>query len=156
MRNYSSRVKISMKFPCKFSLQCPLRVNPRNTQHEEISSALPPTAEVGLARAKALSGLTEMDPSTLLFRRSIVMEYFSPSAEGPCSTRRIRHKTRSPSTLVLARIPAKIGHSFATAGFGLEAFEAAYVNHLVKAEASDWNYWIGGYHHAQAEFTRSL
>jgi hypothetical protein len=45
----------------------------------------------------------------------------------------------------LARIIAKIGHPYAIAELGIEAFEETYVNHLVRAEASDWNYWVGGY-----------
>jgi hypothetical protein len=49
------------------------------------------------------------------------------------------------NVMALARIIAKIGHSYAVAELGLDAFEDTYVNHLVKAEAPDWNYWVGGY-----------
>lgn len=49
------------------------------------------------------------------------------------------------NAMALARLIAKIGHSYAIAELGLEAFEQTYVNHLVRAEASDWNYWLGGY-----------
>jgi hypothetical protein len=38
--------------------ECPLRVKLRNTQHEQMSSALHPTTDVGLARAK---GVTRID-----------------------------------------------------------------------------------------------
>jgi hypothetical protein len=49
------------------------------------------------------------------------------------------------NAMKLARIIAKIGHAYAVAELGLDAFEETYVSHLVRADASDWNYWIGGY-----------
>jgi hypothetical protein len=45
----------------------------------------------------------------------------------------------------LARLIAKIGHCFAVAELGFNAFEEMYVAHLVSSEAKDWNYWVGGY-----------
>jgi hypothetical protein len=45
----------------------------------------------------------------------------------------------------LARLIAKIGHCFAVAELGFDAFEEMYVTHLVSSEAKDWNYWVGGY-----------
>jgi len=47
--------------------------------------------------------------------------------------------------MALARLIAKIGHCFAVAELGFEAFEELYVAHLIGADASDWNYWVGGY-----------
>jgi hypothetical protein len=44
---------------------------------------------------------------------------------------------------------AKTAHSFAIAELGHDAFEETYVDHLVKREAPDWNYWVGGYHRAK-------
>jgi len=49
------------------------------------------------------------------------------------------------NAMALARMIAKIGHAFAVAELGTEAFEETYVNHLVLDEAPDWNYWIGCY-----------
>jgi hypothetical protein len=49
------------------------------------------------------------------------------------------------NAMALARIIAKIGHSYAIAELGFGAFEETYVNHLVKAEAADWHHWVGGY-----------
>jgi hypothetical protein len=49
------------------------------------------------------------------------------------------------NAMMLARMLSKIGHAFAVAELGLEAFEETYVTHLVRAEASDWNYWVGGF-----------
>lgn len=49
------------------------------------------------------------------------------------------------NAMALARLLAKIGHSFAVAELGFEAFEEMYVAHLVGAQAPDWNYWVGGY-----------
>jgi hypothetical protein len=49
------------------------------------------------------------------------------------------------NVMALARLIAKIGHSFAIAELGFDAFEEMYVAHLVGAEAPDWNYWVGGY-----------
>jgi hypothetical protein len=49
------------------------------------------------------------------------------------------------NAMKLARIVAKIGHAYAIAELGLDAFEDTYVSHLIRADASDWNYWIGGY-----------
>jgi hypothetical protein len=48
------------------------------------------------------------------------------------------------NAMMLARMVAKIGHSFAVAELGLGVFEETYVRHLVQGEASDWNYWVGG------------
>ncbi len=45
----------------------------------------------------------------------------------------------------LARMIAKTAHSFAIAELGHSAFEKTFVNHLIRADASDWNYWVGGY-----------
>jgi hypothetical protein len=53
------------------------------------------------------------------------------------------------NAMQLARVIAKIGHAYAVAELGLDAFEETYVSHLVRAEASDWNYWIGGYDRGQ-------
>jgi hypothetical protein len=47
--------------------------------------------------------------------------------------------------MALARLIAKIGHSFAVAELGFGAFEELYVAHLIGADAQDWNYWVGGY-----------
>ena len=57
--------------------------------------------------------------------------------------------------LDLARFIAKIGHCFAVAELGIDAFEETYVTHIfdyeiidgkvVLREARDWNYWVGGY-----------
>jgi hypothetical protein len=49
----------------------------------------------------------------------------------------------------IARMLAKTAHSFAIAELGHDAFEETYVDHLVKREAPDWNYWVGGYHRAK-------
>jgi hypothetical protein len=49
------------------------------------------------------------------------------------------------NAMMLARMLAKIGHAFAVAELGFDAFDATYVTHLVRAEASDWNYWVGGF-----------
>jgi hypothetical protein len=49
------------------------------------------------------------------------------------------------NAMALARLIAKIGHSFAVAELGFDAFEEMYVAHLVGGPASDWNYWVGGY-----------
>jgi hypothetical protein len=49
------------------------------------------------------------------------------------------------NAMALARLIAKIGHSFAVAELGFDAFEELYVAHLIGAEAQDWNYWVGGY-----------
>ena len=49
------------------------------------------------------------------------------------------------NAMKLARIIAKIGHAYAVAELGLDAFEETYVSHLVRADASDWHYWIGSY-----------
>jgi hypothetical protein len=48
------------------------------------------------------------------------------------------------NAMALARLIAKIGHSFAVAELGFGAFEEMYVAHLVGDQAPDWNYWIGG------------
>lgn len=47
--------------------------------------------------------------------------------------------------MALARLIAKIGHAFAVAELGFDAFEELYVSHLVTAEAPDWNHWVGGH-----------
>lgn len=61
------------------------------------------------------------------------------------------------NSLALARMLAKIGHSFAIAELGLEAFEEAYVTHLVRGEdAPDWNYWVGGIPMTQSDSDTSL
>lgn len=49
------------------------------------------------------------------------------------------------NAMALARFVAKIGHCFAVAELGFDAFEEMYVTHLITSEAKDWNYWIGGY-----------
>jgi hypothetical protein len=49
------------------------------------------------------------------------------------------------NAMALARLIAKIGHCFAVAELGFDAFEEMYVTHLVTAESRDWNYWVGGY-----------
>lgn len=49
------------------------------------------------------------------------------------------------NAIALTGIIAKIGHSYAMAELGLDAFEQTYVNHLVRAEAADWHHWVGGY-----------
>lgn len=49
------------------------------------------------------------------------------------------------NAVTLARLVAKIGHSFAVAELGFDAFEETYVAHLVGSQAPDWNYWVGGY-----------
>lgn len=47
--------------------------------------------------------------------------------------------------MALARLIAKMGHCFAVAELGFDAFEELYVTHLMGADAQDWNYWVGGY-----------
>src|SRR6266851_3785731 len=47
---------------CQLSWRTPKRVKLRNTQYEQMSSALPPTADVGLAPAKSLGGVGAFDP----------------------------------------------------------------------------------------------
>jgi hypothetical protein len=47
--------------------------------------------------------------------------------------------------MAIARLIAKIGHCFAVAELGIDAFEELYVAHLIGAEAQDCNYWVGGY-----------
>lgn len=49
------------------------------------------------------------------------------------------------SAMMIARLIAKIGHCFAIAELGFDAFEELYVTHLIGADAEDWNYWVGGY-----------
>lgn len=49
------------------------------------------------------------------------------------------------NAMALSRWIAKIGHCFAVAELGLNAFEEMYVTHLASGEAKDWNYWVGGY-----------
>lgn len=44
--------------------------------------------------------------------------------------------------VTLARLIAKIGHSFAVAELGFDAFEEMYVAHLVGSQSPDWNYWV--------------
>src|SRR5260370_38733673 len=39
--------------------ECSFLVKQRNTQHEQMSSALPPATDIGLARSKALVGSSE-------------------------------------------------------------------------------------------------
>jgi hypothetical protein len=48
----------------------PFRVKLRNTQHEQMTSALAPTADLGLALAKALRGVGAFNPffNPFLFR----------------------------------------------------------------------------------------
>jgi hypothetical protein len=49
------------------------------------------------------------------------------------------------NAMALARMIAKTAHSFAVAELGHDSFEETYVDGLVRAEAADWNYWVGGY-----------
>ena len=49
------------------------------------------------------------------------------------------------NAMALARLIAKIGHCFAVAELGFDAFEEMYVSHLITNESRDWNYWVGGY-----------
>jgi hypothetical protein len=56
----------------------------------------------------------------------------------------------------LARMVAKIGHAFAIAELGHDAFAQTYVNHLVTGDAADWNYWVGGYHRAKGSRVPTL
>ena len=49
------------------------------------------------------------------------------------------------NAMSIARMIAKIGHAFAVAELGFDAFEELYVAHLIGADAQDWNYWVGGY-----------
>jgi len=49
------------------------------------------------------------------------------------------------NAMALARLIAKIGHCFAVAELGFDAFEEMYVSHLITRESQDWNYWVGGY-----------
>ena len=49
------------------------------------------------------------------------------------------------NAMALARFIAKIGHCFAVAELGFDAFEEMYVTHLITSESQDWNHWIGGY-----------
>jgi len=50
------------------------------------------------------------------------------------------------NAMALARMIAKTAHSFAIAELGHEAFEETYVNRLVREDAPDWNYWVGGHY----------
>lgn len=56
----------------------------------------------------------------------------------------------------IARMIAKTAHSFAIAELGHDAFEKTYVNQLVKADALDWNYWVGGYHRTKQSSATTL
>jgi hypothetical protein len=56
----------------------------------------------------------------------------------------------------LARMLAKIGHSFAVAELGMDAFEETYVTHLILNDTPDWNYWIGGYDRGREVEVREL
>ncbi len=49
------------------------------------------------------------------------------------------------NAMSLARVIAKIGHGFAIAELGIDAFEKTYLNGLISDGAADWNYWVGGY-----------
>ena len=49
------------------------------------------------------------------------------------------------NAMSLARVIAKIGHSFAIAELGINAFEQTYLNDLISCDSADWNYWVGGY-----------
>jgi hypothetical protein len=58
--------------------------------------------------------------------------------------------------LPLARMLAKVGHSFAIVELEIDAFEKAYVTHLISDDASDWNYWIGSYDRGRDVQAREL
>jgi hypothetical protein len=58
--------------------------------------------------------------------------------------------------LDLARLIAKIGHCFAVAELGTDAFEETYVTHLIADDAYDWNYWVGGYDRGRDVNAREL
>jgi hypothetical protein len=58
--------------------------------------------------------------------------------------------------MALARLIAKIGHAFAVAELGFDAFEELYVAHLVTATALDWNYWVGGFDRGRDVAPREL
>ncbi len=62
----------------------------------------------------------------------------------------------SINAMDLARLIAKIGHCFAIAELGFDAFEELYVTHLVTSEAKDWNYWVGGYDRGRNVVAREL
>ena len=49
------------------------------------------------------------------------------------------------NAMSLARVIAKIGHGFAVAELGIDAFENTYLSGLISDGAADWNYWVGGY-----------
>jgi hypothetical protein len=75
--------------------RCPGWVKLRNTQHEQMSSAVHPTTDMGLARAKGVTridGVWRLHP---LFRRSLVMEWnISPIADGKPRPHNLRSKSR--------------------------------------------------------------
>jgi hypothetical protein len=58
--------------------------------------------------------------------------------------------------MALARLIAKIGHCFALAELGFDAFEEPHVAHLIGAETQDWNYWVGRYDRGQDVPPREL
>jgi len=49
------------------------------------------------------------------------------------------------NALAIARMIAKIAHSYAVAKIGLDAFEMTYLNEVIRRGAEDWNYWVGGF-----------
>jgi hypothetical protein len=58
--------------------------------------------------------------------------------------------------MALARMMAKIGHAFAVAELGIDAFEQTYVSHLITDAAPDWNYWVGSYNRGRDIVAKDL